>query len=376
MRILYWTDLFWPYLGGTEVLGSLLLPALRARGHDVTVVTSHDSLELPDEDEFAGVRIRRLPFRRAIARRDMAAIASACRLAGRLKHELDPDVIHLASVGTSGFFHLRTLAAHPAPAVVTLQQELLSSQAAGEGSVLRELLWRAGWVTAVSAAVLAQARRLVPTVTPRSSVVYNVAPPPDGEPPPLPFAPPRLLCLGRLVPAKGFDVALTAFALVHRRFPTARLVVAGDGQERPALEAHAARLGIKDDVVFTGWVAPPDVPALIATATAVLMPSRREGLPLVAVQAALMGRPVVGTPVGGLPEVVVHERTGLVVPRDDAAALAAAIGRLLCDPEKARRLGASARRHAMSRFDPAACIDRYEAVYRTLLDHSARPEAR
>src|SRR5206468_1041812 len=109
-------------------------------------------------------------------------------------------------------------------------------------------------------------------------------------------------CLGRLIPAKGFDLAITAFSLLVERFPNARLVIAGDGPARSTLEAQVASLKIRNTVEFTGWIAPDQVPDLINTATMVLMPSRREGLPLVGIEAALMRRPLIATRVGGLPE--------------------------------------------------------------------------
>ena len=83
-----------------------------------------------------------------------------------------------------------------------------------------------------------------------------------------------------------------------------------------------------------GWVEPSGVPALLNTATVVLMPSRREGLPLVGIQAALMARPIVAAArAGGLPEIVVHGQTGLLVEKEDSRALAAAVAYLL-DPRR------------------------------------------
>ena len=105
------------------------------------------------------------------------------------------------------------------------------------------------------------------------------------------------------------------------------MVIAGNGTDRAQLERQAAELGLREVVDFIGWVAPDKVPELINSATIVLMPSRWEGLPSVALQASMMARPVLATSVGGLPEVVVHGETGLLVCGGRFLARASAGGR-------------------------------------------------
>jgi len=183
----------------------------------------------------------------------------------------------------------------------------------------------------------------------------------------LPSDTPRLLCLGRLVPDKGFDLALAAFALIIERFPQVRLVVAGDGSERPKLEQQAVRLGLEGVVDFIGWVAPESVPALVSTSTVVVMPSRYEPFGLVALDAALMARPIVASRVGGLSEVVRHQQTGLLVEKEDSRALADAISFLLDHSETARRMGQMARQRALDVFSWERCINAYDSLYRKLI---------
>jgi glycogen(starch) synthase len=183
----------------------------------------------------------------------------------------------------------------------------------------------------------------------------------------LPFEPPCILCLGRLVPEKGVDVALRVLANVRLRVPGVRLVVAGDGGERSRLEREARELGLGEEVRFVGAVAPEDVPAVINRATLVLMPSRREGLPLVAIEAALMGRPVVATAVSGLAEVVTDGETGRLAAKDDVEGLSRAVLDLLAHPERTRRMGRSARERARDRFGLARCTASFDALYRRLV---------
>ena len=188
------------------------------------------------------------------------------------------------------------------------------------------------------------------------------------QPAPLSFDSPRLLCLGRLVEEKGFDVALVAFASLLARYPEARLIIAGDGPARPDLEQQASTLGIWDAVEFTGWVAPEKAPELINTASVVVIPSRwQEPFGLVALEAALMARPIVATRVGGLPEIVVHQRTGLLVENENSKAISEAIAFLLDRPETATRMGREARIRVLKEFSWRAHVDSYDVLYRELI---------
>ena len=117
-------------------------------------------------------------------------------------------------------------------------------------------------------------------------VIYNALPEPARAPTPVSFAPPRLLCVGRVTEQKGFDTAIAAMPRVREAFPDAELMIAGDGDARRSLVELARRLNVSDCVHMAGWVPPEDVPGLIDRATLVLMPSRWEPFGLVALQAA------------------------------------------------------------------------------------------
>lgn len=365
MRVLLWSELYWPFIGGAEVFVSRLMASMRGRGVEFLVVTSHHDRELPENDVHDGVPIRRLPFRAAIAGRDVKSFVATMKEVAEIKRTFAPDVIHLNAIGPSALFHLRTAEASPAPVVVTVQQEVLSSQAEGAGTLMAQVVGAADWVVGCSQAVLDQLRSAHPEIAGRSSRIYNGVDRPGLDPAPMP-AVPHVLCVGRLVPAKGFDIALRAFALLAKRIPRARFTIAGDGAERETLEAMAKDLGIDGRVAFAGWVDPEDVPRLLNEASVVVMPSRREGLPIVAVQAALMARPLVATAAGGLPEIVLDGESGLVVPGEDDRAVAASIERLLGDPAEAARMGARGREHALTVLDWVLTVESYHALYSSL----------
>jgi glycogen(starch) synthase len=369
MRILFWSETFWPRVGGVENLAAKLLPALQSRGYEFVVVT-WENIELPDVIHYQGIPVYRLPFFSG-GRGSLEPMLEIRRRVAKLKRDFTPDLVHINSYGRSVLFHLNTTGAHRAPVLVTLHQAL-PDEPVEQDSLLGNLLRAADWVTACSASVLTHARRLVPEITPRSSFIANALEAPTFDPGPISFHPPRLLCLGRLVTEKGFDLALAAFQAVLSRFPGARLVIAGDGSERERLQQQMIRLELANSVEFAGKVAPETAAHLIDQSTLVLIPSRLEGFGLVALEAAWMARPVVATRVGGLPEVVVHEQTGLLVENENSQALAEAIAFLLDHPETATRLGRAARSRAEAVFGWERHVDTYDALYRKLGDREQR----
>jgi glycosyltransferase involved in cell wall biosynthesis len=146
-----------------------------------------------------------------------------------------------------------------------------------------------------------------------------------------------LLFLGRLHREKGPDLFLDALSAL-RGAEGWKAVLVGDGAERPALERQAASLGLAGRVVFAG--ARPRVDAWLEASDVLVIPSREEGMPVAAIEAMMHARPVVATRVGGTPEVVRDQETGLLVDPEDAPGLARALRRLLDDPAARRGFGA------------------------------------
>jgi glycosyltransferase involved in cell wall biosynthesis len=162
---------------------------------------------------------------------------------------------------------------------------------------------------------------------------------------------------------KGHEVLIDALREIKTRVPGARLAFAGGGELEGALRARAERHG--DAVMFLGQR--EDVPELLAACDLVVLPSMAEALPTALIEAAAAGRPVVATRVGGTPEVVLDGETGLLVPPDDPAALAAAVVTVLTDCERARALGEAGRRRALSLFSIRAQVERTVALWSRVL---------
>lgn len=162
-----------------------------------------------------------------------------------------------------------------------------------------------------------------------------------------------LLFVGRLRIRKGVEVLLEALRELPGSGAGARLLIAGDGEHRAALERKAAELGLGASAVFLGRCGAPRVRALLRGAAALVVPSTYEGMPLVVLEAMEAGLPVVASRVSGIPEVVEDGRTGWLVPAEDPGALAAALAEVLDRPDEARRRGEAGRRRVDERFRPA-----------------------
>jgi glycosyltransferase involved in cell wall biosynthesis len=167
--------------------------------------------------------------------------------------------------------------------------------------------------------------------------------------------PARILTLARLGPPKGSEVLVRAFASIRHRHPGAVLVLAGDG-DAGAIRALAVALDVAENVLLPGWLDPRARDALLTGGTVFTLPSRTEGLPMGMLEAMAHGLPVVMTPVGGIPDVVRPGETGLLVPVDDAPALADALDQVLSDPARAKEMGLAGRElvDCTSRLDRVA----------------------
>lgn len=182
----------------------------------------------------------------------------------------------------------------------------------------------------------------------------------------IPDGAPTAILVAAMRGRKGHEHAIEAWADVVTRFGDARLVLAGTGDEEPGLRALAAVCGVGDRVVFAGLRS--DIPALLQAATVVLLPSETEAFPTTLLEAAACGKPVVATPVGGIPEIVSDGETGLLVPYADPAGLSGAVRGLLADPTRTASMGENARRLAEERFGAKLWARRLDAVYTAALD--------
>jgi glycogen(starch) synthase len=373
LKILFWTDSYYPAIGGVQIAAKRLVPALRERGHEIVVATSHHEANFPDMLVQDGVPIHYFWFLAAMESKNPRWMLRERRRINSFVQQCAPDVVHVCGVGATQLFYLYTRQHYRTPLLVTLQTEdskMLHQY--GHGAMLHRLLESADWVTSVSQIEVERIRERMPQLTGHISCIHNGLREPSLAPAPLPSEP-CLICIGRLAPEKSFELAIRAFARVIPSFPNARLVIAGDGQERPLLERLAHALGLAPQVQFTGWVPPAQIPAYINQSCAVVLPSQFEGLPLVGIETAQMARPLIASRVGGLPELVIDGETGLLVPPGDVDALTNAMQTVFTQREYAERMGNAARERVRTMFNFEKIVDAYEDLYSRITTTDSLP---
>ncbi|MFE5937438.1 glycosyltransferase [Streptomyces sp. NPDC056470] len=234
-----------------------------------------------------------------------------------------------------------------------------------EQHVLPRVFTHASALVASSPVSLAFDRPGAVQITPGVDVErFTPGPPPSTRPR-------TVVYVGRLdraSPWKGVDVLLHAFAALTADLPEARLRLVGGGDALPDHTALAERLGITDRVEFTGRVPGDSLLTAMREAAVLVLPSltAAESFGMVLVEAMACGTPVIGSDAGGIPYVISDGTTGLLVPHNDPAALAAACRRVLRDGDLADRLGAAGRRCAVERYAWPALTDRYLHLFRSL----------
>jgi glycosyltransferase involved in cell wall biosynthesis len=186
-------------------------------------------------------------------------------------------------------------------------------------------------------------------------------------PPPEPGPGARILYIGRLVPEKGQTVLLEAIAELTRRGHDLTATIAGEGALKPELEKMAERLRLGDRIEFPGAVGQHQLRDLYEEAAVFCLPSFGEGVPIVLMEAMAMEVPPVSTRIAGIPELIEHERGGLLVPPGRADELADALESLLTDPAFYRRLATGGRAKVIEEFDTRRSAEQLLAVFEEML---------
>ena len=239
------------------------------------------------------------------------------------------------------------------------------------GYRLREKIAGANFLCAIGSFARSQLMKLSPPeswdkfeVVPLGVDTARFAPRPDPDR----AAPFEILCVGRLVAAKGQHVLLAAAARLKAEGRSILVRFVGDGPDRFALEQDTRRRGIEDCVRFEGSVNQDRIGEFYRQAGAFVLPSFAEGIPVVLMEAMAMEIPCVTTFVNGIPELIRHGTDGLLVPPSDDVALAAAIAGLIDDEALRKRLGESARMRVLERHHLARNTERLADVFRRRLE--------
>jgi glycosyltransferase involved in cell wall biosynthesis len=298
------------------------------------------------------------------------------RLIRRLVRTNGVSVAHFHHASTLYETIASTLRATSTPWMVTFHGSDLRADISEPRchAVMLDLVTRAGAVSAVSESLREAAVRAFPDAAAKTSVIYNsveVALVEEAKDVAANGLDAKVVVfLGVLGKRKGADVLLDAWVDLVRSGgapPPWTLVIAGDGPDKPGLESIAKDAGVADRVRFVGATARSDIATLLTGGSIMVVPSRTEPFGLVAAEGQMLGRPIVASDTGGLPEVIEDGVTGLLVPVEDAGALAAAIASLIAEPARRRSFGHAAHERAMLRFSPGRMAEEYLSRYSAIV---------
>ena len=361
-----------------------------ARGHRVEVIAPH-APGIGRDEVIAGVRVRRFRYapdgwervaytgslHQSTLFSPRAAIAfpgfllAFARALGSAVRSFEPDLIHAHWWVPGGWFASR----ERVPYLITCHGS--DVRLLERGDLIRRVALPAfrgaARVTAVSRFLATDIRRMLPGL--QTEVLVTPMPVDSshflGGAGLQKLEPPRILFAGNLVPSKGVDVLLRALAELERRGVACQLKILGDGPSRAELELLAHTLGITSRVTWASFVPQGQMGAEYGASAVTVLPSRgqAEGLGLTLVEALLAGSAVVGSAAGGIPEVILHERTGLIARDGDAKDLAHQIQRLLTDVPLRERLTRAGKEHVLQAYSPETTIGRFLEIYGSVADH-------
>lgn len=235
--------------------------------------------------------------------------------------------------------------------------------------------WLANQVVANSQSTKKALLRNAPWLNPdRIQVIYNGLNPENydeahthdlREELKIPSGVPLVGFVGQLDERKGFDALLPAFQYLTTISPDAILLLAGTGPLENQIKTFAKENQLENNIKILGFR--NDIPNLMRTIDLLVLPSWWEGFGIVLIEAMAAGKPTITTAVSSMPEIVTHEKTGLIVPPHDRQALATALEKIITNPQLARQMGESGQRDVLDRFTLEKMVDKYEALFYQLI---------
>jgi glycosyltransferase involved in cell wall biosynthesis len=339
----------------------------RDRGVDLTILT-HAAEQIP------GVRVIQFPQKHWYHRIPKLRMLLDYSPFQKLIRQLDPQLIHIHFVSEGGraFYWDRI----NVPIVATTWgQDVIFDNGPYPGAEfsLRKMLAKARIVTATTHMLARETARYMPATKPICITPFGV----DLSRFTLRDEKPNdIITLGFvkwLLPKYGPDILIEAFAAIHRERPSTKLLMAGRGDMRDQLEKRIKQLNLTDSVQILGPVPHAKVPDLIRSFDIMLMPSiyQSETFGVAAIEASASAVPVIASKVGGVPEAVLHNQTGLLVPPRDPAALAQATLSLIDDAPRRRQMGLAGRKFVERYYDWNQNTAMMEEIYRAALEEDS-----
>ncbi len=374
MKIVQLLPYAYPLTGGLETFVHDLSKEFIRLGHEIHIIASpfgiNISPDLLSTRQVDGVFFYPIPVAQALNNKKPSELLRCKLLLDQKLREINADILHLHIGGFSALYYRLSAVAQKLPMVVTVH-DLLENEEKSDTTLF--VLRHAEIVTAISQARLMDLRKMVPERAAEFRLLYDSRP--------LSITPvktklaktPTVLMVGRHVKTKGFEFGLEVFQRILSEIADAHLIIVGKGPLTPRLMKLAESLGIKKQVTFTGRVSDEELSMLYRRAWVSWVPSQHsESFGLVALEAMFAGCPVIASRVGGLQEVVLHEKTGFVLDAHDYHAWVEASLPLLRDPGLREQMGTAGRHRAETVFSWQKCVDAYETIYKYLADNSCR----
>ena len=348
------------YGGAQQVL--YLTEGLTRRGVETLLVCPPDSA-IAAAAEALGVAVETIPCSGDLDLRFLSRLR-------RLLTRVQPDIVHCHSRRGADFLGGQAAAMAGIPAVVSRRVDN------PEPAMLATLRYRKFARVVAISEVIRQVLLTCGVADERITVIRSAvdvdrfasAPAPQllAETFGLPADATVILSAAQLIPRKGQRYLLEALARLKPGYPQLRAVICGQGPDEAELKRQAGQLGVDDIVCFAGFR--DDLDDMLGAFDLLVHTASAEGLGVIALKAQAAGVPVVAVAAGGLPEIVNHAETGLLVPDADVAALSESIARLLDDTATRDRYAASAREHARANLSTAPMIEAHLKLYASLLD--------
>ena len=353
-------------VGGTERQLLLLVKHIdKSKFKPYIVCLSEDGPLIP-EFELTGIPLY------VVGRREKGRLRSLWEVY-RIMEQINPDIVHS--------FGYASRAGIPAAKMAGIRHRVISFRSDPRRWVTffdRRILDFATFVIENSKYALSIYKQINKGKIPSSKVIYNgidfesfdIESEQEISKPPIREVPPRVVCsVASLRTAKGIDNLISAFSVVCSQLPDTQLWLIGDGELRPHLERLVHDSGLTNKVVF--WGNRRDVPAILRYAKLGVLSSRIEGTPNALLEYMAAGLPVVATNVGGNSEVIIHGKTGLLVPTGDIKALADGILTMLNNSSMAQIYGQAGRKHVGRFFSLKRMVQETELAYLELLQSEA-----
>jgi glycosyltransferase involved in cell wall biosynthesis len=378
MRALLFTTDYLPKIGGIAAHVYELGRALHQAGHHVTVMTTTPAGAFADPQFPRVIRVRdRLPWLRLTRGRRVQFLATALRpLLSTLGHY---DLVHFHSADAISRLCARLWASLPQVATNHTSAFVSDFGDPQRAEIWRRFLLRMRRVLAPSQEIAALTVKLglaaeqthyLPNGVDASRFHPGVEGKGFRESQGFSADTRLILCPRRLVAKNGCITLARALPRLLRACPEARLLFAGEGPERGAIEAELAALGVRAQASFAGSVPNATMPMAYAAADIVVVPSLVEATSIAALEAMATARPVVASRVGGLPALIAPGETGYLVPPADPEQLGGALCRLLSNPRRRVAMGEAARRRVEAEFTWQEIADRTVRIYEAALERT------